>query len=316
MIFTDSQQKIADELLTPRMGTDIMAPLIHFLTRFTRPQNVLEGGAGYTTAFLAKALADNKRDFDEDFELLRKKTEPYLADVESIVQSDPASMVVHRDEKFAPIGLRDLYGEKASVLARRRFEWLLEKPSWVRPSYYLRPYHPKLFCIDKLSSPYSSASRVPKVIERLELSDYVKFENVDFWSFKPHSIPVAQLPIDLIWIDLPVGVREMNSLLVGDYWKCLNPDGGLLIIHDMMTTRGGQLLVNEFKRRQKESRFKDFELIGLLEPQRLMQGDFIMLRKTSGNPLEPVDDVIQFAGADILENEAQAIINRAPKTAE
>jgi hypothetical protein len=106
------------------MGTEIMAPVIHFVTRFTRPQNVLEAGAGYTTASLAKALADNKRDFDEDFELLRKKTEPYIADIESIVQSDPASMVVHRDPKLAPIGLRDLYGEKASVLARRRFECL------------------------------------------------------------------------------------------------------------------------------------------------------------------------------------------------
>jgi hypothetical protein len=73
-------------------------------------------------------------------------------------------------------------------------------------------------------------------------------------------------------------------------------------------------LVNEFKRQQKESWFKDFELIGLLEPQRLMQGDFIMLRKTSGKALEPVDDVIQFAGADILEKEAQAIIDRARKT--
>ena len=38
-----------------------------------------------------------------------------------------------------------------------------------------------------------------------------------------------------------------------------------------------------------------------------------MLRKTSGKAREPVDDVIQFAGADTLENEAQAIIDRALK---
>jgi len=311
MIFSDAQQRIADELLTPRMGKDIMAPLIHFLTRFTRAQNVLEGGAGYTTAFLAKALADNKRDFDADLDLLRKKTEPYVADVNTIVKSDPASAVVEREKNFAPVGLSNLSGDKASLLAKRRFEWLLERPTWARPGYYLRPYNPKLFCIDKLSSVYSSASRVANVIDRLGLSEYATFENVDFWSFKPQSIPVEHTPIDLIWIDLPVGVREMSSLLGGDYWNCLNPNGGLLVIHDMMTTRGGQLLVNEFKRQQKQHRFKDFELIGLLEPQRLMQGDFILLRKTTGSGVQPVDDVIQFAGADALEKEAQAVIDQA-----
>jgi hypothetical protein len=41
-----------------------------------------------------------------------------------------------------------------------------------------------------------------------------------------------------------------------------------------------------------------------------MQGDFILLRKTSDSGMEPVDDVIQFAGADDLEDAARAIIDQ------
>jgi predicted O-methyltransferase YrrM len=41
------------------MGTEHLAELLYSLVRFTRPRRVLEIGAGYTTLFILKALADN-----------------------------------------------------------------------------------------------------------------------------------------------------------------------------------------------------------------------------------------------------------------
>jgi len=48
----------AEELRVPVMGSETVAPLLYFLVRFTRPRKVLEVGTGYTTPFIARALAD------------------------------------------------------------------------------------------------------------------------------------------------------------------------------------------------------------------------------------------------------------------
>lgn len=52
----------AKQLWSPTMGTESMAPLLYTLTRFTRPRRVLEIGAGHTSLFLLRALADNAED--------------------------------------------------------------------------------------------------------------------------------------------------------------------------------------------------------------------------------------------------------------
>ena len=48
----------AERLFSPPFGTERMAPLLHSLVRFHRPEVVVELGYGYTTPFLARALAD------------------------------------------------------------------------------------------------------------------------------------------------------------------------------------------------------------------------------------------------------------------
>ena len=54
------------KLYLPGYGTERMAPLLHSLVRFHRPERVVEFGFGYTTPFLAKALADNANDVAEE----------------------------------------------------------------------------------------------------------------------------------------------------------------------------------------------------------------------------------------------------------
>src|SRR5262249_12021946 len=50
--------RVADPLRVPSMGTENVAPLLYALVSMLRPTSVLEIGAGYTTLFLARALAD------------------------------------------------------------------------------------------------------------------------------------------------------------------------------------------------------------------------------------------------------------------
>ena len=53
-------------LCSPGMGTEKMAPLLYSLICFNRPRSLLEIGAGYTTPFMAQALLDTVRDWQQE----------------------------------------------------------------------------------------------------------------------------------------------------------------------------------------------------------------------------------------------------------
>ena len=63
----------ARPLYAERMGTENMAPLLGALVRFVKPRVVLEVGAGYTSAFLLQALADNVAELASLRRLLRSR---------------------------------------------------------------------------------------------------------------------------------------------------------------------------------------------------------------------------------------------------
>ena len=289
-------------LLTPWTGTELMAPLLYTLARFTRARTVLEGGSGYTTPFLAKALADNAHAVEEERRAMLEKTARYVADLDAM-QDTPAS--VEPGTKVAS-GLLALYNPTSPV-AKRRLEWLGETPGFARPARLERSYTPRLICVDNLSSPRSSAPKAQSIIESLGLSDFVTFHHGDFWSYDLDNIPAEHLPIDLMWIDLHTRVKDANSLVDGSHWNRLNPNGGLLVIHDLLTTRGGQMLHEFFKQTQRKR--SDFEIVGLLEPDRLMQGDFVLIRRTSA-AVQTIDDIVSESGESVLEWEARAFLKR------
>ena len=58
--------RAVEPLYYPGMGTEHVACLLYTLVRMTRPRNVLEVGLGYTTPFIAQALADNVKEFQAD----------------------------------------------------------------------------------------------------------------------------------------------------------------------------------------------------------------------------------------------------------
>ena len=54
------------------MGAENMGPFLYQLCRFTKPENVLEIGAGYTSVYLMQALRDNKKEI-EVYERMREE---------------------------------------------------------------------------------------------------------------------------------------------------------------------------------------------------------------------------------------------------
>src|SRR5205814_2338889 len=105
-------------------------------------------------------------------------------------------------------------------------------------------------------------------------------------------------------------VRQAKSVLSGDHWRLLNPNGGILIIHNMLNTQGGQMLVDEFFKVDQANRPNEIELIGMLEPQRMNQNNFVMLRKISGGKPEQIDPLFTATSDSVLEDEARALAAR------
>ena len=56
------QQKLNENFPSIPGGTENLAPYLYFLIKILKPLKILEIGAGYSSVFFAKALADNKEE--------------------------------------------------------------------------------------------------------------------------------------------------------------------------------------------------------------------------------------------------------------
>jgi predicted O-methyltransferase YrrM len=239
-------------LYVPTMGTERIAPLLYALTRFSRAENVLEIGAGYTTLFLLKALADNAAD--------RARESAALA------QRSPETEGAPRFDEAFSAKLRGEPPEGAPLLL---------------PSYYERPYRPLLHTIDLLSHPKTSAGEVERVATELGLRPNLRFHAGDFRDYAP-ALAKEGLRFDLLWLD--AGGYQNYMTLLRDYWKLISPDGGLLLIHSTMTNLEGQLFLKKMKLDQATRAFADYELVSLVEPHKRKQNSVTLIRITSESP--------------------------------
>jgi predicted O-methyltransferase YrrM len=229
-----------EKLRVPGMGTEAVAPLLASLVRFHRPRRVLEVGMGYTTPFLAAALAGVAADVRAESLALAEKSRPYVTGGDRL------------DDRW-------LYGE----------------PALLTPEFYLEPFEPRFVAVDNLSIESSSAGHVLDVLEELGLADQVTVVNADLHDCKD-KLPPDLAPIDLAWVD------AWECLYFFDhFWDLVNPDGGLVVLHYLMTYPEGEAILDYFARIQR-TRPGELEMVNLLEPHKLTQNSLTVLRRTSG----------------------------------
>jgi hypothetical protein len=134
--------KIAEKLKDPLSGTEIMAPLLYYLVRSTRPEHALEFGAGYSTLFILKGLADNLSHYKSEIQALRSKNSSFSKSL-STLEFD-----LWFDDKNAP---------------------------FYNPKYYMKEYKPQLICFEKLPKNHSYTQKVLDVIKELDLYQFLTF---------------------------------------------------------------------------------------------------------------------------------------------
>ena len=222
MTFTKEFLEKVEPLYSPKMGTENMAPLLHSLIKFHRPQRLLEVGAGYTTPFIAQAL----RDVTESRE------------VEARDADNPNHVVEH----------------------------------------YTEPYAPKLLCIDNHTLPDSTSAKVQSLMGELGLDDLVEFVNADFTTYTD-EIDQSFLPLDFVWFDC--GALKEYFLFFNNFWRYVNPKGGLLLMHSTLTNLEISTFIKSIKLLQATSDFNNIEIMSLLEPHKKSQNSVTMFRRTT-----------------------------------
>jgi predicted O-methyltransferase YrrM len=237
---TQQFQETVEKLRVPEMGTEVVAPLLVNLIHLLRPQRVLEVGMGYTTSFLAAALADVQDEICAESVALAAKTARHLRD-----------------------------------RAELDDEWLNADPPLLAPAFYLQAYQPTVVAVDDLSIAESSAGRVWQALRELGLDHLVTIVNADIRDCADR-FPTGFTPIDFAWVD------AWECLYFFDhFWELINPDGGMVLMHYLMTYPEGEAILRyiaEFQRANPG----ELEIINLPESQKLTQNSVTILRRTSG----------------------------------
>ena len=153
--------------------------------------------------------------------------------------------------------------------------WLNAEPALVAPAFYVEPYRPTFVAVDDLSIEESSAGRVQEVLRELHLEARVIIVNSDL----RHCIdllPEGFTSIDLAWVD------AWECLYFFDhFWDRMNPDGGLMIMHYLMTYPEGEAILKYIAGFQRLHP-GELEIVNLLEPHKLTQNSITMLRRITG----------------------------------
>ncbi|MGC4806567.1 class I SAM-dependent methyltransferase [Micromonospora sp. DT233] len=183
-----------------------------------------------------------------------------LADVREQAAAEARALAAKTERHLAG-GLRD--------------EWLNEEPALAAPAFHLRPYDPRLVAVDDLSNEFSSAPQVLEVLRELAVEELVTVVNSDVRQCA-EKLPAGYDVIDFAWVDAWECLYFFEH-----FWERIDPDGGVLLMHYLMTYPEGEAILR-YLRQFQQANPGELEIVNLLESHKLTQNSITMLRRTSG----------------------------------
>ena len=234
-------------LFVSGMGTEHVGPLLYNMVRMTRPLRVLEVGLGYTSPFLAMAIADNMAEDAADRRLLAEAPQDNMRF--SLLRAE------HFRREYAPRlhAIDDFSGDGTS--APRVLETL------------------QLLDLDGLVRVHKADFRgYAKKIDRADLPlDFVWFDAggpLEYIAFLQEYWPLIAQDHGLL-------------LLHFTYWNITAHYQG----RDHTNLLCGSI-ANEIKRQQLRAGIAArFEVLSLVEPHKSRQGSITMVRKLAGTSM-------------------------------
>ena len=189
-------------------------------------------------------------------------------------------IMFERPRKILEIGagLTSMYILKALFDCDKKIEEErnnLSSNTLIDPYYFNNIRPAKLHVIDDLSHGKTTADKVSQKSQDMGFGHLLEFHQADFTSYAD-KLPAEELPFDLIWLDC--GNLYYYETFKQLYFPLVNKNGGLILIHSLLTNFHGQMFLKQLKLLQATKNFNDFELISLLEPHKRRQNSLTMLR--------------------------------------
>jgi len=248
---------------TPRSGTESVAPLLYDLARVARHETITEFGTGFTTAFLAKAMADNHMDFLEHRKSLIERVERNKETLINILNTQAAALSgLERDPEsisriFESVG-KIIHGDTPPITPV--------------PFFYAQRYEPRLFTWEQLPEASQYVQSLRALLRELKLEDYVTLTAGAKIDGYMSAVPAIRRPVGMAWNDFGYKLEFFEEA-----YPNVTTQGGLLIFHSPFDFPEEIAAV---KRRLADELYRGkCEFFTLQEPHKFSQNGCFFIRK-------------------------------------
>ena len=136
----------------------------------------------------------------------------------------------------------------------------------------------KLIIVDNFSKTnHDTARPVDNAIQTLNLNNFIEFVEVDGMNLQSiNKLIENYLPLDFVFLDFGAGATL--PVLFKFYFEKINNLGGYIMIHSTLTNAMHRLWLAELK--LKYNKDSSVEIISFLEPNKIMQNSFTLVKKS------------------------------------
>jgi len=246
------------------MGAENMGPFLYQLCRFTKPEKVLEIGAGYTSVYLMQALRDNKKEI-EVYERMREEH----------------SCVVRNENpngKDTPWSNEAYFSRKSEKRKTRE------------------TYEPQLHVVDNMAHAHTTAHLVKECSEELndddEENNFLVVHEADAFNPDLSATLAPGVQFDFLWIDL--GAANRIETFLKNFWFRVKP-GGYVAVHSTLTNSLSREWLEKMRMLARNggknadgtvSEYGVFETMSFLEPHKLFQNSFTIFQRRDAHPID------------------------------
>ena len=135
----------------------------------------------------------------------------------------------------------------------------------------------KLIIVDNFSKEkHDTARPVDNAIKKLHLDKYIDFVEADGMDLQKINEMVSNyLPLDFVFLDFGAGAAL--PILFKFYFERINNHGGYIMVHSTLTNAMHRLWLAELKLKYLND--STVEIMSFLEPDKIMQNSFTLIKK-------------------------------------
>ena len=256
------------------MGAENMGPVLYSFCRFTKPENVLEIGAGYTSVFLLQAMRDNKEEI-ATYERMRKENS-------CTVKGDNGENTPWSNEAYFSRSGSD--GSRGSNSSKEG-----------------TAYSPQLHVVDNMAHAYTTAHLVKECSQELnentinvgdEKDVFLTVHEADAFHPDLSATLAPGVQFDFLWIDL--GAANRIETFLQNFWFRVKP-GGYVAVHSTLTNSLSREWLEKMRALARNGgknedgtmgEYGVFEIMSFMEPHKLFQNSFTIFQRRDQHPID------------------------------